>query len=99
MLTILFTLIVFVDNISIIWARPANDDIIDISHFGSKLFGKPIESNEVALDAEGSNPEENGPYLEGDLLHPSMTRNGMKAEAYRWTGGIVPFEIRGGFCK
>lgn len=96
MLTIILALIAFVGNFQINWTQNVND-VIDLSYFGPKLFGKPVESN--GKSNEGDNPEEQGSYLEGDLLHPSMTRNGMKAEAYRWKDGIMPFEIRGSFSK
>lgn len=46
------------------------------------------------------NPEELGEYAEGDILFPSgWGKNGMKAESFRWPGAVVPFEIKGGFCK
>lgn len=43
-------------------------------------------------------PEERGPYPEGDLLIP-VSKNGIKSEAYRWTNGIIPYEIQSGFSK
>ena len=99
MLTILLNLILLADNFSIYLSYRLNDDIIDLAYFGPALFGKPIVNNGKLSGNEIENPEEHGSYLEGDLLHPSMTKNGMKAEAYRWKDGIVPFEIRGSFCK
>ena len=73
-----------------------DDEIIDLSQFGARIFGQPIENNQDELDG---NFEEQGPYLEGDLLTPSTARNGMKSESLRWKNGVVPFEIRGSFCE
>lgn len=98
MLTSLFVLIVFADKFSINWTQQV-DNVIDISHLGANLFGKPIETNKQLSVNGGENPEERGSYLEGDLLHPSSTKNGMKAEAYRWKDGIVPYEIRGSYSE
>ncbi|XP_012266952.2 zinc metalloproteinase nas-13-like isoform X2 [Athalia rosae] len=40
------------------------------------------------------NPEELGPYAEGDILFPAaMGRNGLKTESTRWPGGIIPYMI------
>jgi len=69
---------------------------IDLSFLGENLFGVP----QFGFDNDLSgNPEENQPYLEGDLLVPTTTnkKSGMKAESYRWRRGEVPFEIRGSF--
>lgn len=76
-----------------------NDDAIDLSYFGPKLFGQPIETVGKDWYNGHGNAEEQGPYLEGDLLIPSTTRNGMKSESLRWKKGEVPFEIRGGYSE
>ena len=81
-----------------------DDYIIDLSQFGSRIFGSPITSNENgptgnANFQQSDNPEESGPYLQGDLLIPSTQRNGMRAESYRWRNGEIPFEIKGSFSK
>lgn len=44
------------------------------------------------------NPEERGPYPEGDLVIP-VSKNGIKAEAYRWNNAVIPYEIQSGFSK
>jgi hypothetical protein len=74
------------------------DFVIDLSDFGPKLFGNPVENSEDNLNTD-ENPEERGVYLEGDLLIPEDGRSGMKAESYRWKKGEVPFEIRGDFSE
>jgi hypothetical protein len=76
-----------------------DDDVIDLSHLSSKLFGKPIENSGKIENNFDENFEELGPYLEGDLLIPSDARNGMKTESLRWKNGEIPFEIRGSFSK
>lgn len=46
------------------------------------------------------NPEELGPYLEGDMLIPRPAgRNGIRAKSARWPNGVIPFEIKGNFSK
>ncbi|KAG5682266.1 hypothetical protein PVAND_011630 [Polypedilum vanderplanki] len=75
-------------------------DVIDLSHLGARLYGKPDynfgkEFNTININ---DNPEEKGPYLEGDLLMlQNLSRNGMKNEVLRWKGGEIPYIIRGKF--
>lgn len=46
------------------------------------------------------NPEELGPYAEGDILFPTgIGRNGLKSETTRWPGGVVPYMISPYFSK
>lgn len=93
------------------------DDLaIDLSAYGTRLYGTPQKSAGEMLkkwqlsqenSAENShvlvNPEEIGPYVEGDILIPRSTatssdgRNGMVAESYRWHDGIIPIELIGPF--
>lgn len=87
----------------------ANDDDddgeIDLSYFGSSLFGVPSSETGDELTAAKwmnlTNPEEVGKYLEGDILVPksSNLRNGMVNEFYRWPMGVIPFEIHGSFSE
>lgn len=78
---------------------------IDLSHYGSRLFGEP--SKDVGLEVgnwkgnqKSGNPEELGSYLEGDILFPrGKSRNGLIAETYRWPDGQIPFEIVGDYGK
>jgi len=44
------------------------------------------------------NPEELGPYIEGDII-PHNSRNGLSAVSARWPGGIVPYEIGAPFSE
>ncbi|XP_069691394.1 zinc metalloproteinase nas-13-like isoform X2 [Periplaneta americana] len=44
------------------------------------------------------NPEELGPYTEGDIMMQN-TRNGLTAQSARWPKGIVPYEIAGYFSS
>lgn len=80
-------------------AKSINDDRIDLSFLGTKIFGSPIENDGQIYKNHKGNAEEVGPYLEGDLLIPSVGRNGMKSEALRWKNGEVPFEIHGNFSE
>ncbi|CAO1412000.1 unnamed protein product [Diamesa serratosioi] len=77
-----------------------DDEIIDLSKFGERLFGQPVLNNGRSFQRSTDNPEEQGPYIEGDILVPvqnNATRNGMKTESLRWRGGVIPFVIRGSF--
>jgi Astacin (Peptidase family M12A) len=45
-----------------------------------------------------ANPEELGPYLEGDMIQTQKQgRNGMIEDIYHWPYGIVPYVINGTF--
>lgn len=44
------------------------------------------------------NPEEQGPYIEGDLIL-AEARNGVTSSDLKWNKGIVPYEIRGSFSE
>lgn len=81
--------------------------LIDLTRFGERIFGQP---NKTAgeklsnLEADAMlNPEELGPYLEGDLLIPRgkkiIYRNGLTAYSARWPRGVVPYEIYGRFSQ
>lgn len=80
---------------------------IDLTQYGDKIYGLPDQHvgdnlNEWEHTRSG-NPEEMGTYLEGDILFPinqsspSNGRNGIVGQSYRWTNGVVPFEIVGNF--
>lgn len=79
--------------------------LINLTRFGDRIFGHPDKAaGEKFSKLEGLatlNPEELGPYLEGDLLIPHgkkiMHRNGLIAHSARWSRGIVPYEIQGRF--
>lgn len=82
----------------IISAQAADDEAIDLSSFGRKLYGKPIQHEARSYDGKYGNPEERGPYLEGDLLVVT-SKNGIKTEASRWKNSEIPYEIRSGFSE
>lgn len=78
------------------------DEVIDLSRFGERLYGQPVLNSARKFQRSKDNPEEQGPYIEGDILVPlpdNSTRNGMKTESLRWRSGVVPFEIRGSFSN
>jgi hypothetical protein len=79
--------------------RPQSDEKIDLSQLGSELYGNPVENNGTIVLDEKKNPEEFGPYLEGDLLVPLKARNGMKSESLRWRNGEIPYVIRGRYSE
>lgn len=80
-----------------IFAESFDEDKIDLSHFGIGIYGEPIPSNGMSRVRQFGNPEESGPYLEGDLLIPVDGKNGIKLESARWKNGEIPYEIRKGF--
>lgn len=81
------------------------DDLIDLSHLGTKIFGEPDDETgrlvaQYNPEIDDINPEELGSYVEGDMLMPQgFGRNGLVAQSSRWPGGIIPFEIRGNFGR
>lgn len=89
---------------SIEFDEMADDFFIDLSHFGVSIYGDPDESGGARLLAwtpeSGKNPEELGPYSEGDILIPNVQgRNGLSSASSRWKGGVVPYEIGPSFSK
>lgn len=81
-------------------------DVIDLSFYGSALFGEPDNFYTARMVANYTperfdvNPEELGTYLEGDILIPKqklIMKNGVTSQSSRWPNGIVPYEIRGNF--
>lgn len=85
------------------WPIDSDNDIIDISEFGDRIYGTPDSRSGADVEKwmennTDVNPEELGNYFEGDILFPvSNSRNGIVGQSYRWPNGIVPFEIVGGF--
>lgn len=99
-----FYYILFIFHLAFSMPIDSHTDIIDISDFGDKIYGKPDPRSGIDVEkwtennnATG-NPEELGNYFEGDILFPvSSARNGIVGQSYRWPNGIIPFEIVGGF--
>jgi hypothetical protein len=77
----------------------SNDEKIDLSQFGVRIYGNPIENKAAGRATRMGNPEENGPYLEGDLLTPIAERNGIQFESARWTNREIPYVIKQGFSE
>lgn len=83
----------------------SDGDSIDLSQYGSAIFGVPSNEtgNRVAEydpNRDELNPEELGEYLEGDMLMPpDFGRNGLIASSSHWPGGVVPFEVDGYFSE
>ncbi|XP_030573374.1 low choriolytic enzyme [Drosophila novamexicana] len=84
----------------------SSKDIIDLSSYGSAMYGTPDQELTAALvgnfsaDTDKVNPEELGSYLEGDILVPQSPitmKNGLTTQSSRWPNGVVPYEIRGSF--
>lgn len=98
MLKLLLFLFLFAINFSLNSSRIIDDDIIDLSQFGLRIFGRPVKNNGKSFKSN-ENPEEQGPYLEGDLLVPSSDKNGLTSESYRWRNGEIPFQIDGNFSE
>lgn len=77
------------------------DAIIPIAKYGARIYGLPDpEAGKIVenLDVTQQNPEEVGPYLEGDMLIPEiLAKNGIIGNAYRWPGGRIPYVIDDGF--
>ncbi|XP_013100975.1 hatching enzyme 1.2-like [Stomoxys calcitrans] len=79
----------------------------DLSIYGSALYRRPDEHTAQLLqsyeaDTSPVNPEELGPYVEGDLIIPQSSvilKNGLTSTTTRWPKGIVPYEIGGDFLR
>lgn len=80
-------------------------DTIDLTQFGSEIYGQPNKESgdrltEWMKSPNGTNADESGTYLGGDVLFPTKNqRNGLITESYHWPNGEIPFEIKGNFCK
>lgn len=76
-------------------ALPLTDENIVLNE-PSEIGGRILET--WLKDGMIGNPEEQGPYFEGDLI---MTegRNGVTSTEQLWTKAIVPFQIAGSFSK
>lgn len=74
-----------------------DDLVIDLTDLDASAYGNPIEESDTRLlrvDLNNTNPEEIGPYLEGDILIPRPEpRSGMKKKSLRWKNGRVPYVI------
>ncbi|XP_055711470.1 hatching enzyme 1.2-like [Phlebotomus papatasi] len=83
----------------------SEEKVIDLSHYGAMLYGNPSTVNGRRLDrwrkaSEKGNPEEQGAYVEGDILIPSThVRNGLRSQSSYWPSGIVPLEVIGPFSN
>lgn len=84
------------------------ENIIDLSMYGSSLYGVPDTNktgrlvSQFKADKSSVNPEELGSYLEGDILMPQnsvILKNGIPSKSFRWPNGEVPFEIAGDFSE
>lgn len=60
----------------------------------------------LAWTPKDGNADELGEWFEGDIMleegkdRPTpLLKNGLVDEKYRWTGGVVPFEIDAGVCE
>ncbi|XP_061399549.1 zinc metalloproteinase nas-14 [Musca vetustissima] len=81
--------------------------LVLISTLFSKVHAYTLDS--VAFNLTENvleNPEETGPYLEGDIKddnpiyrHLAFQRNGILSASMRWPHGIVPYIIRGSFSS
>lgn len=71
--------------------------LIDFTELEPRLYGSPSpEAGELVSTANmnNTNPEELGPYLEGDILIPRpRPKSGLRSGARRWSQGTIPYEI------
>lgn len=62
----------------------------------SKFVGRML--TEWSEAEHFGNPEEQGPYFEGDIILP-IGRAFFTRQARKWDDGVIPFEISGSFSK
>lgn len=77
---------------------------LDLSRFGADIYNTPSELagrnlKDWTKSGKKGNPEEQGPYFEGDIMLDVETRNGVILEARKWKDGKIPYEIKGSFSK
>lgn len=76
----------------------------DLTQYGRRFFGNPDYSSAERIPnyvpMTNQNPEELGPYLEGDIVIPlGQTRNALSHIKYHWPDAIVPYLIEGDFSE
>ena len=76
------------DNPDFIWSNEA----IEPSQIAGRMLMKWSETEHE------ENPEEQGPYFEGDIIFPNA-RASLSRPAKKWRKGIIPYEITGSFSK
>ncbi|XP_052863721.1 zinc metalloproteinase nas-4-like [Anopheles cruzii] len=80
-----------------------SEQVINLSHLGSALYGKPDEATgkrvaQFNSSTDIGNVEELGSYLQGDILvDRPKGRNGLANTATRWPNAMVPVVITGSF--
>lgn len=80
--------------IKIITALPLGPD--EVLYEPSEMAGRSLDLW-VQTGMVG-NPEEQGPYLEGDIMLPEA-RNGVTSPSQLWEKAIVPYDLSGSFSK
>lgn len=76
----------------------ANDDNENIVlNEPSDIGGRMLET--WLRDGKIGNPEEQGPYFEGDIVQMPEGRNGVTSPTLLWKNGLIPYEIQGSFSK
>nr|XP_029733637.1 zinc metalloproteinase nas-7-like [Aedes albopictus] len=77
----------------------------DFSELGDELYFVETRNHTEKLleewsdDDESINPEEMGPYVEGDLYQPELAKNAVKFKSKKWPKGVVPYKISGSFSN
>ncbi|EAT38284.1 AAEL009820-PA [Aedes aegypti] len=56
------------------------------------VFGAPIEAEDEPI-----NPEEMGPFVQGDLYQPVLAKNAVKFKSRKWAKAVVPYKISDSF--
>lgn len=80
---------------------------MDFSQLGEELYHVEKKNNSVKLlqewpskeDDESMNPEEMGPFVQGDLYQPEIGKNAVKFKSKKWKYAIVPYKISDKFGK
>jgi hypothetical protein len=75
-----------------IHAFPA-DDPVELSKRAGKMLNDWVESGKMG------NPEEQGPYFEGDIMLPKDARGGIIKTSAKWKDAKVPYVLEGSFSE
>lgn len=92
------------------FGAPIGDDgepfDLDFSQLGEEMYHTEERNDTLKLLEEWSpnedgsmNPEEMGPFVQGDLYQPVVAKNAVKFKSKRWKNAIVPYKISNSFGK
>lgn len=89
-----FKFLIFTSIVKLILSLPLGPD--EVLYEPSEIAGRTLD--DWVIKGAYGNAEEQGPYLEGDIMLPEA-RNGVTSPSQLWDKGIVPYELSGSFSE